>query len=314
MIKSYREALLDPNISWTQLTQGITLPDRLYKYQFFYSEEGEENKYWKNNIQGEFHLSLGCEFEDTNDCRPYINKMDVKQYLNNFLSSMKAEQSSVTLALKQFDEAFDDNTVMGIVQNYQNMIRIGCFTDSFQNEKMWRKYSNRGRGFCIEYDTKKSELFSLSMLPVVYTSEQYNMSMNYAKFLILECCLRGKKRSREEQLRIYGDIYEKLLKIAYIPLFLKNAEKWSFEREYRLFIIKNRNTENGMLCMENMLNDNYNIDLSRAIKAIYLGVDFDKNKNAEKLYDAIMDIRKKKQGDLFDIYRMNEDGIAQKQI
>ena len=167
MIKSYREALLDPNISWTQLTQGITLPDRLYKYQFFYSEEGEENKYWKNNIQGEFHLSLGCEFEDTNDCRPYINKMDVKQYLNNFLSSMKAEQSSVTLALKQFDEAFDDNTVMGIVQNYQNMIRIGCFTDSFQNEKMWRKYSNRGRGFCIEYDTKKSELFSLSMLPVV---------------------------------------------------------------------------------------------------------------------------------------------------
>ena len=138
------------------------------------------------------------------------------------------------------------------------------------------------------------------------------MSTNFACSLILECCRQGKKRSEEEQLRTFGGIYERVIKTAYIPLFLKNAEKWSFEREYRMFILKHRSTPNGMLRMEDVLDENYNIDLSKAIKAVYLGADFDKNENADKLYDAILDIRKK-QRDLFDIYKIDASGIARKQ-
>lgn len=311
MIMSYREALLDPNVSWGRLIEGEILPERLYKYQSFYSKEGEENKYWKNNIQGEFHLSLGCEFEDTNDCRPYINKKDVKQYLVDFLETLKTKQSDIELIMKEFDEELNENTIDEIVRNYQTQIRIGCFTDSVRNKRMWEKYSNNGSGFCIEYDTKKSELFSLSMLPVLYVSEQYNMSTNYVCSLILELCRQGKKRSEEEQLQIYNNIYKKVIKTAYIPLFLKDADKWSFEREYRMFILKKRNTSNGMLRMEDVLDKNYNIDLSKAIKAIYLGVNFDKNENADRLYDGILDIRGK-QENLFDIYRMDAYGMAQK--
>ena len=251
---TYKKALFHPDVSWAELIDEIDIPDRLYKFQYFYSENGEENKFWKNNMQGEFHLSLACEFEDTNDCRPYINKMDVKQCLNDILKkSKKVEQSIIKSAIKQFEEVFDENIAKEIVHNYQNMIRIGCFTTSFKNEKMWNKYSNCGRGFCIEYDTKKAELFSLSTLPILYTSKQYNMSLNYACSLIMEWCRQGKKRSMEEHLQKNNNIYEKIIKTAYIPLFLKNAEKWSFEKEYRMFVLKKRKTPSGMLKMEDVL-------------------------------------------------------------
>ena len=60
--------------------------------------------------------------------------------------------------------------------------------------------------------------------------------------------------------------------------------------------------------------NNQNIDLSKSIKAIYLGVDFDKNKKAEKLYEIILDIRNSNEEVKFDIYRMNRYGVAEKQI
>jgi hypothetical protein len=307
------EALLNPNISWSQLINGIDIPDKLYKYQYFSTSKGEENKYWKNNIQGEFHLSLGCEFEDMNDCKPYIQKTDVKEYLTDFLKAMNVEPVKIISAIKQFEDVFNEKIQNEIVNNYQKMIRIGCFTDSYQNEKMWKKYSNSNQGFCIEYNTKKESLFSHSMLPVIYTKEQYNMSYNYACSLILEFCRKGKNRSEEEQLQLYKSIYEKVIKTAYVPIFLKDDEKWSFEREYRLFFLKNRNTTNGMLRMDEVLDENYNIDLSKCITAIYLGKDFYSNENADELYKIILDIRNKKDV-RFDIYKMNEYGIAEKQM
>lgn len=309
----YKEAFFNPDISWSQLIEGISIPDKLYKYQYFTSENGEENQYWKNNIRGEFHLSLGNEFEDANDCKPYICKSDVKSYLRDFLKEMNVDQEKMDSDIKQFEDFFDENAIQGIVHNYQEMIRIGCFTDSYQNDKMWEKYSNNHQGFCIEYDTKKSKLFSNSILPIVYTKERYNMSFNYVNLMILELCRKGKNRSEEEQLQIYNDIYAKVMKTTYIPLFLKDEDKWSFEREYRMFILKNRNTPNGMLKMNEVLDKNNNIDLSKAIKAIYLGRNFALNKNADKVYEHILEIRDKNI-DKFAIYKMNEYGIAEKQM
>lgn len=66
--------------------------------------------------------------------------------------------------------------------------------------------------------------------------------------------------------------------------------------------------------MDDVLDKNYNIDLSKSIKAIYLGIDFDKNKNADKFYENIWDIGNSKRGVRFDIYRINEYGIVEKQI
>lgn len=315
LLMKYSEALFNPNISWADLVGMVRIPDRLYKYQSFYSGESVENKFWKNNLQGEFHLSLGCEFEDTNDCRPYINKGEIEEYLIDFFKSgMHLPKEEINRAVQEFKEAFDEGIVQKIVNNYQSNIRIGCFTDSFRNKKMWMKYGNNATGFCIEYNTHKAELFMLSTLPVLYTGKAYDLSMNYAYSLLVECCRLAKKRSMEEQSQIYKDIYKKIIKTAYIPLFLKSEKEWSFEHEYRMFILKNRNTPNGILKMEEVLDENYNIDLSRSINAVYLGNNFDQNKSAHKLYDMIMEIRDKMKGNPFNIYKINRQEQAEKQI
>jgi hypothetical protein len=310
---TYKDAFFDPSISWAQLIEEVQIPKKLYKYQSFYTESGLENQFWMNNMQGEFHLSLGSEFEDANDCKPYICKADVKRHLHNFLKSMNEEQEQINSVIQQFETAFNENSIERIVNNYQSTIRIGCFTDSFKNDQMWSKYATCYRGYCIEYDTSKAELFTLSMLPVLYIFNQYNLSISYANSLILECCRQGKKRSEEEQLEIYKGIYEKISKITYIPIFLKNEDKWSFEKEYRMFILNNRTTKDGVLRMKDVLDEKHNINLSKAVKAIYLGKNFYENENADILYDKLLSIQKSKTGMVFDIYKMNQFGIAEKQ-
>lgn len=304
----YKDALMAPDISWNQLTETVPIPSKLYKYQNFYTDVGKKNPFWEKNMNGQFHLSLGCEFEDINDCKPYISKTDVIKYLVGFFEAMGVEHNIIDGIIGQFETEFTDENINGVIRNYQNEIRIGCFTDSFQNNEMWENYADNKKGFCIEYDTRKHDLFYTSILPVFYTSEQYNLSMTYAYSIILECCRKVKQRDEKEQLSIYRGVYEKIIKTAYIPLFLKEKEKWCFEHEYRMFILKNRNTTRGMLKMDQVLDKNYNINLSDAINAIYLGKNFYDNENSSDILRIIKEIAMRKK---FLLYRM-EGNVAEK--
>ena len=117
-----------------------------------------------------------------------------------------------------------------------------CFTISSDNITMWEKYANNETGFCLQYSTKKNNLFMNSTLPVLYSEKPYNSSLLLASQIILESCRQVKERSQEEQLEIYRPIYEKILKTAYINVFIKEKIKWEFEQEYRMFLLNNRNT------------------------------------------------------------------------
>ena len=66
MRMSYKDALMAPDISWNQLTATVTITSKLYKYQNFYTDVGKKNPFLEKNMNDEFHLSLGCEFEDIN--------------------------------------------------------------------------------------------------------------------------------------------------------------------------------------------------------------------------------------------------------
>ncbi len=310
-IKLYKDNLFNHDISWEQLASRTVLPERLYKYQAFYEESGTENIFWKQNMQGEFHLSLACEFEDINDCRPYFDKNEIVRYIVQFLEDIMCEKEHFSEVKNELKECITENYLEEIKKNYQKEIRIGCFTNSYKNEKMWDKYGDEKKGFCIEYDTRKGKQFSLLTLPVFYSSQKYNMSLAVAYLLILETIRKSKKRSEGENLKIYGEIYKKLIKTTYIPVFLKDSSRWSFENEFRMCILKHMATPDGTIKMEDILDKRYNIDLGNAITAIYLGADFDKNKNADKLYNDILQIKNRnKSGDL-KIYRLNEKGIIE---
>lgn len=290
----YEEALLSPNISWDSLTQGVKIPKQLYKYQGFYKCDDTDNPYWEENIKGSFHMSLGCEFEDTNDCKPFINKQFIKDYINEFFTSMLVDKYQRERILLQLDKDITEEGIKKIELNYQSQIRIGCFTLRSDNDKMWDKYADIKKGYCIEYNTSKNKLFELSTLPVLYSNNTYNNSLIFANMLILESNRRAKQRTDKEDLEVCQSVYSKIIKTTYIPVFIKQKETWGFEEEYRLFLLKYRNTRDGMIKMEDFLDINFNINLSDAISAIYLGEHFDTNKNSDQLLKKIIGASKEK--------------------
>lgn len=296
---NYKDALLSPDISWNAVTAGIQMPKTLYKYQSFIKEDGTANSHWGGNMEGQFHMSLGCEFEDRNDCKPYFSKDFVLNYINDFLRSFNADCNLREAMLKQLIQTLTDSYFNSIISNYQNKIRIGCFTDSSDNEKMWKKYACDRTGYCIEYDTSKSKLFQLSTLPILYRIHSYDCSLTLANSLILESNRVGKNQTLEENLEYFKPIYEKILKTAYIPLFIKQKRYWEFEREYRMFLLPHRNTRDGILEASKYLDDNYNLDLANAVNAIYLGENFTTLTNSGEILEKVVCICKIKKIGLF---------------
>ncbi len=299
MFLNYESALLSPEISWDTLTASIVIPSRLYKYQSFIKADGNANPYWIRNMEGQFHMSLGCEFEDTEDCKPYFDRQLVVNYIDEFLQSFNTDFKIRSKMREQLDSALTNDYFASVTSRYQGDIRIGCFTDSSDNEDMWIKYAMGKSGYCIEYDTSKAELFQLSTLPVLYQNQPYNCSFTLASTLILDASRIGKKRTFEENFEIYKPIYEKIHKTAYIPVFIKQKERWDFEREYRMFLLKQRNTRNGMIEASQHLDSNYNLNLGSAVSSIYIGENFSSLNHHRELLETVIAICKTKRIKLF---------------
>lgn len=298
---TYEDALLSPYISWDSMTQATSIPSKLYKYQAFFDKDGNENQYWDANMKGQFHMSLGCEFEDVNDCKPFFDKVSIMEHINNFLESLGIESREITLYLNETNNVITEKYFTEIISNYQNFIRVGCFTDDPDNNEMWNKYAFQKSGYCIEYDTQKNQLFSLSTLPVLYSDEPYDSSLTLANSIIVECYRNAKQYSEKEILERFHSIYEKIMKTAYIPVFIKQKQVWQFEREYRMFLLKNRTTRDGIIKAEDYLDSSYNIDLSKSVSAVHLGENFNRNKEYQALLDKVTTICQEKGIDL--VYR-----------
>lgn len=294
---NYEGALLSPDISWDILTSYRKMPLKLYKYQSFIQTDGRENPYWISNMEGQFHLSLGCEFEDKEDCKPTFKKKTVYKHIDYFLKSIGVDYKRKSEILKELERNLTNDYFDTVISNYQKKIRIGCFTDSSENECMWKKYAYDKTGYCIEYDTSKHKLFQSSTFPVQYRDQPYDCSLTLADLLIL-WSKNGGDQLTKENLKTFQPIYERILKMAYIPAFIKK-NKWSFEHEYRMFLLKQRTSENRVIERFQYLDNNSNLDLSNAISAIYLGERFAENANSDDLIKKIINLCEMKRLKLF---------------
>lgn len=268
----YEKLLRNKDIPLNDIIYKIKMPPFLYKYQSFYSSDGSENIHWKENISGAFHLSLAREFEDPNDCKPAINKNNI--FKKNF-------DLNSTECMKQ------NLYVNSVVSNYQKYIRIGCFTTSHDNSAMWIKYGDCFRGFCIEYDTLKNNLFKYCTLPICYSNSPFDITSSIYHLAELEGFKEKCKLSDEEMIARFPDDYEKIIKQSTVPIFIKKP-RWKFEHEYRMFLLKHRMTPIGQLEANKILDLNYNINLSEAITGIYFGKNFKHDKNYNNFIKEIL--------------------------
>lgn len=96
-------------------------------------------------------MSLGKDFEDKNNCKPYINKTDVFIIIEKLLSGLGEAQEDIQCLLTGLNSNLTQKYFDGIISNYQKEIRIGYFTVLPDNSELWVKYFNNESGYCLEY-------------------------------------------------------------------------------------------------------------------------------------------------------------------
>lgn len=310
MIKlKYPDALKSPYVPLVTLIESYKKPDKVYKYQVFYDKGGKLNRYWKTNVTGEtFRLNVASSFEDQFDFRPQFDRKTVIECLKQIYSMASPEL--IAELLKIADEEITEERLEHIVSNYKNSIYIGCLTASSSNEHMWEKYANDHTGYCIEYCVHGNELLSHNMLPVIYEPSGVDLSYSFCLELILEAAKRKNSRTLRENLRIYSDNYAILLKQVYIPVFIKDV-KWKREEEYRLFLLPHFKSAIRMVKANEEMDLNQCINLEKSVSAVHLGMNFDKNPEADKLLHEIENIIGNRNISLF---QRKEDGTEIKLI
>lgn len=105
------------------------------------------------------------------------------------------------------------------------------------------KYADDHKGFCIEYDTEKNQRLKDSILRVCYVKEKRRKEFVDKTDIILKFIENILFKSKEN---INFNISKMEQKNIYVLIFIK-IDNWSFEKEYRLFLLKHRIMNNGFM-------------------------------------------------------------------
>ena len=243
-------------------------------------------------MSGIFHFSLPKEFEDKDDCKPLISKGKILDYFKEFLDGKVTND-----ILCEIDNALTKDWLIEIQTNYQKDMYIGCLTDSPNNSDMWERYGGKYTGYCIEYEVDACEVFSKNTFPICYSDEKYDISLAAYSYLLLELNKNKKQYSDEKNLELFRPVYEKIFKCTYIPALIKDRNTWSFEKEWRVMLLKHRTVYCGLdsegkainkeMKFEDYIDRKNNIDTNGALKKVYLGKRFKDNPNADKIYEEL---------------------------
>lgn len=220
----YIEKLEDETISFFDVTKYIQqyMPDKLYSYK-------KINAYWKDAVfKGCVHMSYASDFNDPFDCLPTIDfSKDSGAIATAYREYSKSMEPRCRKAKKDIDNAVKD-----LLENIQKNALIACFTETYKSMLMWSYYAENHKGICIEYDTKKDDVFKSITLPVIYEEKRYNALRQLA--------------TQNRNIIMNSHLYK--------------AACWKHENEWRILC----SADNGVYS-EN------NIFMKHAISGVYLG-------------------------------------------
>lgn len=226
----YIEKLEDENISFFDVVQFIKqhMPRKLYSYRRI-------NDYWRENIfKGCVHLTSASEFNDPFDCFPTIDFIkDTGTISKAYREYSKSTKPEYREAKKEIDKV-----VRELLGKNQRDTLVSCFTEKKDSILMWSYYTENHKGFCIEYDTAKAEIFHQQVLPVIYDDNRYNA------IRLLE--------TKNNNIILNPYVYK--------------AKCWKHEKEWRIL---------STHCEE--IHPNDNVYLKEAITGVYLGAKIDKD-------------------------------------
>lgn len=191
---------------------ALEVPKILYKYRDWC------NKLHKQVItEGKLYLASPKEFEDIFDCNIPEKFPEGKRELNNlFLNIAKNEHPQWSRQEKRkYARYWEKKSPLANPKQRDALCKefrqkdcdtfgVLSMTEACNNEKMWQKYANEHKGFCIGISTVFFENYALRGGPIEYFEEL--PSIDFEKDSLDEIITKN---------------------------FYKEA-KWSFEKEYRI--------------------------------------------------------------------------------
>ncbi len=200
-------------------------PKKLYKYSFF-----DKNEYWKELLLGEVFFQHPSEWNDLLDSaclidydncieelHKYNNVFEIDQLVKTNTDKRKSgDLDSVLKVLLPVNE-YSDESFRGLIRKLQlakqftHTLKASCFTEEFDNMKMWYYYAEQYTGFCVEFDFSAQSDGNIK--PVIYTEDKFTVKTGNQSFYATEF---------------------------FLPMLLKNP-CWQDEKEWR-FIYPNKLT------------------------------------------------------------------------
>ena len=275
----YENALMDLNVKWEDMYQYCKKQKCLYKFRNF------KSKYWVDYIDGKLRMSTVDFFEDLEEINPHFS---CKEILQNLEQCQQEGLLTFKFDIANYDIHKVCCEINRWVNLYRQQFRIGCFSSELFNNKIWKTHSDKERGFCIRYVVDKSELLKKLIYPVRYTNDTFSLCKS--SIVVWLSCEQAKKEGKRMNVfwKEHKEIYDKLNKSCYIPIYLKKKE-FSFENEYRMVLSNNEAVGDDMYS-DNYLDVNGDIDLRSCVDAIFLGERFNRNKEYSSILNQIRKI------------------------
>ncbi len=143
--------------------EDIDLPEVVYKYRSW-----SDNYHKRFLTEREVFLASPGTFEDQLDCRnpTRFDLLTKKQIYDYFMWSSQNDNPNFTRQehrkfARYWSKVSDVNNPKIVkefmdksVQDYYEREGILSLTENWNNNKMWEKYGDDGKGICIGYDTK----------------------------------------------------------------------------------------------------------------------------------------------------------------
>lgn len=133
-------------------------------------------------------------------------------FVNWFLPAKRIDFEQLPESiLREFDKLDEQ-----MLKTIHEKIRIGCLTNSHDNEVMWASYADSHKGICIEYDWSEriKDVYNTSILPVIYSDNTVQLPY--------DAICEDTEANRQELMQ------------AFVSATITKRISWQYEHEWRI--------------------------------------------------------------------------------
>lgn len=190
------------------------------------------NSYELESLENEtIFMRWPSSYKDIGDCAPVFNFKEISKYIIEKKYPLLNAEKTFTEFIN-VDDIKENPKFKRKIDDMRNMWMIACFTEKYNNNKMWKEYAVDNTGICLVYSfldilNKIKNTVGMSIMPVRYVDNRMecaDISLNHKDLLEAD-------DKSESKYQLMCTTKEKL--------------QYSFEEEWRLILEKEKEDIDG---------------------------------------------------------------------